>query len=146
MAPCPPRAWSRAVLVAVVLAGLQGCQRPPAGHEIRPADAGSAAEAGDWLGFRPYPGARHLCTQFVDGFSNGKPSGGQWMSFASGESAASIATFYDAPATGDGGFEVNQGNRHLSVHPTGAKYPSCEVAPRSGEQTVIVVSQFYRAE
>jgi len=157
-------AWLRIVLFALVLASFGGCERPSAGEGTRPVDAeltppgvpvptppqpapdeettprlGPASDA--WLGFPQYPGARQLCAESVYGFSNGKPSGLTWRSFASREAAATIAAFYGASATADGSFEVSQPEgRSLSIHPIAAKYPSCAEKARSGEATVIVIA------
>lgn len=142
------------VVFALVLASFAGCERPSGGEGTRAVEAGTPATAtlepasDAWLGFRPYPAARQLCQQFVDGFSgDGRPAGGQWMSFASRDAAATVAAFYDASASEGRGFEVRQpGGRILSIHGVAADYPSCAEKPRSGEKTVIVVSQFYSSE
>jgi hypothetical protein len=146
----------RIAVFALVLTSFAGCERPSVGEGVRPAGLqqpatpnlpmtssapGTAGETASdtWFGFSRYPGARKLCEQAVDGFSNGKPSGGVWMSFASREEPATIAAFYGASATGDGSFKAGG----LRIHPLRANYPSCGVEPRPGEKTVIVVAKFY---
>lgn len=134
-----PDAWLRIVLFALVLASFGGCDRPSVGEGTR-----------SWLGFPKYPGARFFCEEMVDYFSDGKPSGGELTFFASREEAGTIATFYGASATADGGFEVWQPNgrygRILSIHPIAAKHPPCAEKLRPGENTVIVVDYFYGVE
>ena len=138
---------SRVVPLALLVAWFGGCQRPSVG-------SGSAATAqlepasDQWLGFRPYPGARTLCHMFVDGFAEGgKPAGGQWLSVATRDAAAVVAAAYGASASADGTFELRHPeNRILSIHRADGEYPSCEKKPRTGETTVVVVSHFYRVE
>lgn len=131
-------AWLRIVLFALVLASFGGCERPSVGEGTTP---GTGPASDEWMGFRQYPGARHLCSGSASAFSNGRPAGLSWSSFASREAPAKVAAFYGATATADRDFTVNQpGGRSLSVHPSAATYPSCAEQPRSGEATVIVIA------
>lgn len=102
----------------------------------------------NWFGFTPYPGARELCHQWVDGRDSSGPVGIEWRSYAARAATEQVIAFYaksgDRNAErGDNSITVHQGkDRVLSVHAVSASgYPSCDNKPRPEEKTVIIVSQ-----
>jgi hypothetical protein len=109
-----------------------------------------SAKEEKWFGFTPYPGARKLCEQAVDGWSSTGPVGFVWRSYATRDATAQVIAFYAKAEGRNAEVEgksliVRRGQkkveRVLSVHAASATdYPSCDSKPRPGEKTVIIVS------
>lgn len=97
-----------------------------------------------WFGFAAYPGTRKLCTESVLATS-GKEI--LWRSFATKDDLNRVAAFYSKKDSAtqekrDGSIELRHGDDLiLSTHPASADYPKCNQKARTGEKTVIVVSQ-----
>lgn len=131
-----------------------------AGEESKGREAGSptAAEtepptSADWLGFTPYAGARALCNEFVQGFSNGKPMEIHWATFATHDATEDVIALYSKYEKGSlekegNSLTVRRGSpveAVLSVDSSsGKKYHTCINQPRPDEQTIIEVSQVIR--
>ena len=104
----------------------------------------------NWFGFTPYPGARELCDQMVDGRSSSGPMGIHWRSYATRDATEDVIAFYAKAEGRDVGVEgksitVRRGKEKveavLSVHAASATdYPGCDSKPRPEEKTVIIVS------
>lgn len=96
-------------------------------------------------GFAVYPGSRQLCSQHISG------SGGMhitWSSHAIKDSLAKVVAHYEqALATkvtseANGAKSIKIGDRHVTVYPAASndKLPSCEAKPKTGEQTIVMLS------
>ena len=103
---------------------------------------------GNWLGFTPYPGAREICHQFVDGRDGTGPVGIEWRSYGTRDDTALVIAFYAKTGgknmeQGENSITLRQGkSRILSAHAASASgYPTCENKPRPEEKTIIIVSQ-----
>jgi hypothetical protein len=110
----------------------------------------SALDSGqEWFGFTPYPGARQLCDQFVMGRGSGGPMEIHWLSYATTDAMAKAVAFYQKvkdveKGSGSVTFRLDK-DTTLSVQAaTSSDYPKCDSKPKSGEQTVIVVSHAIR--
>lgn len=99
--------------------------------------------------FAPYPGARKLCEQSVDGFSCGQRMGFTWAAFASTDDPEKVGAFYARNTSGatveksEHGLTQLRGPGHtlLSVMIAArGGYPTCGVKPASTDLTVIIVS------
>ena len=135
----------RACLFVFALTGLAvsaGCRNGQVEHQ----------KDGAWMGFQPYAGARNLCEQWtaVLGSEKGEL---HWRSFAVKDDFDRVAAFYArrdsaaAEKTNDGSLMLQHDKGIiLTIHRASAtNYPKCDQAPRTGENTVIVLSQFLTA-
>ncbi len=97
-------------------------------------------DSSHWLGaFPPYPGARPLGSQHV----NGGPGGVHvlWTAWATADPPGQVAAFYGLTLR-DGSATLSAGrDKRLSVHPVGGTYPRCDVPPAADDRTVLIVSQ-----
>jgi hypothetical protein len=133
----------RARLTTFILSGVLAI-----GAGIFTLQCRGAADAGKWLGFPAYPGARELCNEHVLALSGKTQHEVHWLSFASRDATADVISFYagregkNAQRSSDS-FEVHHGADHtLTVQPASkAVAPSCSSKPRADEKTVIVVSE-----
>lgn len=97
-----------------------------------------------WFGFAVYPGTRELCNESVLS-TNGTEI--LWRSFATKDDLNRVAAFYSKKDSAtqekrNGSIELRHGDDLiLSIHPASSDYPKCGQKARSGEKTVIVVSQ-----
>lgn len=107
----------------------------------------------NWLGFAPYPEARHLCESWVLGSSKGERVEIHWQSFATTDGPKQVAAFYSGkehePAEKDkdhGSLTFHHGkNNLLTIFPASAHYPSCDSGTvRAEEKTVISLSELMR--
>ena len=107
----------------------------------------SATDAQEWFGFRPYLGARALCSQSVVG-QNGEEV--LWHSYATKDKPARVAAFYrkeknaKTDKADDAALTLRRGDSVLDVFAPAAHYPQCDAKPDTGERAVIVVSRMLR--
>jgi hypothetical protein len=102
-----------------------------------------------WLGFAEYSGAHRLCQQHVVGNSMHI----EWSSYATTDEPAKVLAFYEkalgaksaAGVHGSRTFDLagSNGTIKLAMYPAAVAdaFPSCSVAPKSDDRTVILVSQ-----
>ena len=101
----------------------------------------------EWFGFAAYPGARKLCDQTVMSQHSTVAMEIHWRSFATADSNAKVVALYEKTMVKDVDkssdsvtFRLDK-DTTLSVHAaTASAYPKCDSKPKSGENTVIVVS------
>lgn len=112
--------------------------------------AAAASDKGLWLDFRPYPGARLLCSETVRG-SKGEHI--VWRSLATADPPAAVVAFYEksekakAEKRDDGAYHLaaraDPERVKMSIYPVDLidRFPRCAEPARKGERTVILVSQ-----
>jgi len=97
-------------------------------------------------GFAAYPGSRQLCTQHINGGKGGMHI--MWSSHATKDALAKVVAHYEkalaakATAEDDGAKSIKVGDRHVTIYPVASndKLPHCETKPKTGEQTIVMLS------
>jgi len=113
---------------------------------------GGDAASERWLGvFRPFPGAKLVCSSHVLGQSEGHPMEISFRLYSSVRSPREVAKFYAeahglvlAPGQDSIDVKAKDGQRVLSVVPVSGPHPSCGIEPKASARTVMVVSLMTR--
>lgn len=130
----------RRLAAAAAIVALAACARA--------GDRRAAAPSGElWLDvFVPYPRARALCDERLDGHSMDVA----WRSYATADTSDAVVAFYKQAhptlVDRDGKDLVSlraPGEKALAVMEAGRRAPSCGEPATPGERTIIVVSQAF---
>lgn len=126
------------LLAVMLLLPALGC--------VRKGESQSSSER--WGVFPRFPGARELCAQHVTGANDRHIT---WTAYATASPPEEVSRFFEQ---NHGGATVERDDGELrlrgpedwvlSVHPRGGRYPTCEVAPKADDATVIIVSKASR--